>query len=103
MVKPLKSGVISLNKKAKDACLEMMQKIQTTNCKLKIDHSKLVSFIVAEYKEKYFSRNIDKITSFHKDSRKEINNKLNTLSHKELETLSKYISKLRPEGELSEE
>lgn len=99
MAKPLKSGVISLNENAKESCLEMMQNIQNTNDKIKIDHSKLVSFIVTEYKEKFFNRSINKIISFHKDSRKELKSKLDTLTHKELETLSKYISKLKPEGQ----
>ena len=97
MARTLKSGVVSLNGEAKKSCLEMMRKIDTNDSRLKIDHSKLVSYIIIDYSDKYFAKNLKKIVSFHTDSRQEIKSKLNKFSNEELELLSKYISKLKPE------
>ena len=42
MVKPLKSGVISLTKCAREASINMLEEIERTEKNLKIDHSMLL-------------------------------------------------------------
>ncbi len=99
MIKPLKSGVVNLNDIAKRSSLAMMEKLTKIDPNIKIDHSKLVSYIVVHYHEKYFNKNIKNIISFHRDSRKEIKSKLDSLTNAEIETLSKYLTKLKPNGD----
>lgn len=99
MVKPLKSGVISLTKCAREASINMLEEIERTEKNLKIDHSKLVSYIVSEYRDKYFKKNMKKIISMHRDSKKQIKNKLSGLSDEQLLALTKAIVKIEQEDD----
>ena len=94
MPKPLKSGVINLSKSAKQSSLYMLEEITRRDHELKIDYSKLISFIVNDYRTKYFQSNLKRIITAHKDSRKKIKNKLSSLSESQLQALFKALNKI---------
>lgn len=103
MAKPLKSGVVNLGPDAKDSSLYMLEEVKKSESDLKIDHSKLVSFIVNDYKARFFKKNLNKIALAHRDSKKQIKNKLSDLSESQLQALSKALLKIEQENTLKGE
>ena len=97
MVKPLKSGVVNLSDEAKNSGLFMLKNLLKNESELKVDHSRLISFIVNDYKERFFFKNINKILSAHRDSKKQIKNKLSDLNESQLQALSKALQKIELE------
>ena len=98
MVKPLKSGVINLSQDAKASSHYMLEEVMKKESGLKVDHSKLVSFIVNDYKERFFTKSLEKIARAHRDSKKQIKNKLANLSDSQLQALSKALLKIEKEN-----
>lgn len=96
MTKELKSSVVTLKTNAKEASVSMLQELKSMELNMKIDHSKLVSYIVADYKENYFHKNKKKIANFHRDSKKQLKSKISDLTQEQLENLSKYIERMQP-------
>jgi hypothetical protein len=76
----------------------MIEELKKVESSVKISHTKLVSFIVTEYMEKYFSKNKKSISIEYRDSKKQITGKLTELNNEQLLALSKYIEKLKLEN-----
>jgi hypothetical protein len=100
MAKELKSNVINLKIEAKQASVQMLKEIKLSGTSLKIDHSRLISFIVVDYFDIYFKKSKNKIIDAHRDSKKQIQGKLSKLNEKQLHALSRYISKIEIKDEL---
>ncbi len=103
MAKPLRSGVVNLSSDAKASSLSMLEEVKKNESDLKIDHSKLVSFIVNDYKARFFKKNLDKIVLAHRDSKKQIKNKLSDLNESQLQALSKALLKIEQENTIKSE
>lgn len=91
----VKNTVVTLKTSAKESVDKMLSELRVLEPTLKIDRSRLVSFIVIDYFEKLFTKSLKRIIEAHKDSRKQIKNKLNELSNRELDAVSKYIAKMK--------
>ena len=91
----VKNTVVTLKTSARESVDKMLSELKILEPTLRIDRSRLVSFIVIDYFEKLFTKSLKKIIEAHKDSRKQIKNKLNDLSSRELDAISKYISKMK--------
>jgi hypothetical protein len=93
--KDLKSSVVTLKSQARHANVLMLEELKQMDESIKIDHSKLVSFILIDYRENYFEKNKKRIATFHRDSKEQIRGKLTGLSLEQLEAVSKYIEKIQ--------
>ena len=57
-----------------------------------------MEFIVNDYKERFFTKSLEKIARAHRDSKKQIKNKLANLSDSQLQALSKALLKIEKEN-----
>jgi hypothetical protein len=88
------SGLVRLSLEAQETLSVMLLEINKIESHLKINNSKLISFIVMDYKERSFEKNKDKIIASHRDRKKEIHQKLKSLSGNDLESLLKTLDKM---------
>ena len=95
MEKVIKRRTVTLNEKAKTEISSMLKTLKDGDKSVIVDYSKLTSFIISDYFEKYFNKNTDNIRNFFQDSKKKIIKEIEDLSPKNLEILHKYLSKLQ--------
>lgn len=62
---------------------------------LKINHSKLASFILTEFHGKYFEKTKPRLLLAHQDKKKHILEKIETLDLEELDAAIKYLEKIK--------
>jgi hypothetical protein len=93
MNKPIKRSVVTLKEDARQACLSMLRELRTKDKSVRIDNSKLVSYILCEYFESFFHKNKEKIRNSFQDSKKKIISDINDLSPEKLEELSRFLIK----------
>ena len=101
MINKKPSNVIRLSDEASVGLGEMLKILTSTGAILKINHSKLLSFIMLDYKERYFEKNQEKIILHHLDKRKDAQDKLVTLSDEDLEAVVKFLSKIKKDASQS--
>ena len=93
------SGVVRLSEEGQTVLVQMLQDLNLTNDgNLKINASKLLSFIVNEFYERSFEKCKSKIIETHRDKRKDASEKLVSLSETELETVLKFLEKVKKDG-----
>jgi|GEM_PF-5513947 len=73
---------------------EMLEVIAKTDIEAKVTLSKLLSFIVIEYSQKYFDRSLEKITSLYRDKKKDAAKKIESMSEEQLASVLKYLEKM---------
>jgi hypothetical protein len=95
-MKEVKSkSVARLSQKAQEAMNEMLNDLVTCESDLIINTSKLVSFLLIEFKEKYFERSKSGIAYVFRNKRKHAETRLSALTEEELEAAIKYLTKIK--------
>lgn len=95
MPRAQKSGVIRLDVEAINSMSVMLMEILTEDNQLKINHSKLASYILCEFYSKYFEKAKARLVLAHQDKKKCIMNKIDGLGLEELEATIKYLEKIK--------
>lgn len=95
MSKIKKSGVIRLSEEAINSMGVMLMELLNEDRGLKVNHSKLASFILTEFHLKYFKRAIPRLVIAHQDKKKCILDKIEGLDLQELDATIKYLEKLK--------
>ena len=93
-MKVKKSGLIHLTEDAINSMSEMLVELFKVDEHLKINHSKLASFILNEYRSKYFEKSKPRLVLAHQDKKKHLKDAIELLNMEELEATMKYLSKL---------
>ena len=93
-MKVKKSGLIHLTEDATNSMSEMLVELFKVDEHLKINHSKLASFILTEYRSKYFEKSKSRLVIAHQDKKKHLKDAIELLNMEELEATMKYLSKL---------
>jgi hypothetical protein len=93
-MKVKKSGLIHLTEDAINSMSEMLVELFKVDEHLKINHSKLASFILTEYRSKYFEKSKSRLVLAHQDKKKHLKDAIELLNMEELEATMKYLSKL---------
>ena len=88
-------SVARLSQKAQEAMNEMLNDLVTCESDLIINTSKLVSFLLIEFKEKYFERSKCGIAYVFRNKRKHAETRLSALTEEELEAAIKYLTKIK--------
>jgi hypothetical protein len=93
-MKVKKSGLIHLSEDATNSMSEMLMELFKVDEHLKINHSKLASFILSEYRTRHFEKAKSRLVQAHQDKKKHLKNAIELLNMEELEATMKYLSKL---------
>ena len=93
-MKVKKSGLIHLSEDATNSMSEMLMELFKIDEHLKINHSKLASFILSEYRTRHFEKAKSRLVQAHQDKKKHLKNAIELLNMEELEATMKYLSKL---------
>jgi len=89
-----KSGLIHLTEEASNSMSEMLMELLKVDEHLKVNHSKLASFILSEYRIKNFEKAKSRLVEAHQDKKKHLKDAIELLNMDELEATMKYLSKL---------
>jgi hypothetical protein len=89
-----KSGLIHLTEEASNSISEMLVELFKVDEHLKVNHSKLASFILSEYRMKNFEKAKSRLVDAHQDKKKNLKDAIEHLNTEELEATMKYLSKL---------
>jgi hypothetical protein len=84
-----------LSKKSHEDLAEMLKELLSIDADLKLNLSKLLSFLVSDFREKHFQKTKEKILMAHKDHRKEAKNTLDSLNEVQLESFMKVLEKVK--------
>lgn len=95
------SYAVRLSKKAHDDLAEMLKEVLTTDADLKLNLSKLLTFVVTEFREKHFQKSKEKIIILYKDHRKEAQEALDSIPESQLESFMKMLEKMKKQGQYS--
>lgn len=93
-MKVKKSGLIHLSEDATNSMSEMLMELFKVDEHLKINHSKLASFILSEYRTRHFEKAKSRLVQAHQDKKKHLKNAIELLNMEKLEATMKYLSKL---------
>jgi len=102
MSKLKKSGVIRLSEEAINSMSVMLMELLNEDRDLKVNHSKLASFILNEFYLKHFKRAIPRLVIAHQDKKKCILDKIEGLDLQELDATIKYLEKLKKDDSSNE-
>jgi hypothetical protein len=94
-MKVKKSGLIHLTEDATNSMSEMLVELFKLDEHLKINHSKLASFILTEYRSKYFEKSKSRLVLAHKDKKKHLKDAIEALDVTEIEATLKYLDKIK--------
>lgn len=103
MAKIQKSGVIRLNESAINSMSEMLTELFKEDQHLKINHSKLASFILSEFHYRYFDKAKHRLILAHQDKKKFIMDKIDKLDIEKLDATIKYLEKIKKGDSFIEE
>ena len=84
-----------LSLKAQEALGEMLSELVAMESELILNTSKLVSYLLIEFKEKQFEKSKPAIAYFFRNKRKHAQTRLSALTEEELEAAIKYLIKLK--------
>ena len=73
---------------------EMLDALMKADSEAKVTLSKLLSFIVLDYSQKYFDRSLEKITSLYRDKKKDAAKKIESMSEEQLASVIKFLEKM---------
>lgn len=93
-----KSTVVRLTAEAQDSLEEMLKELSQQEGPPKLNSSKLISHIVLDYRERHFDKNLEKIAALYRDKKKDAKEKIGTLSEAELESVIKFLDKIKKES-----
>lgn len=103
MSKSENTSVIRLDKAASASMNTMLIELFKMDENLKINYSKLASFILTDFHRRSFERLKPKLVFEHQDKKKHLKGKIELLDSKELETIIKFLGKLaKPTSNTSE-
>jgi hypothetical protein len=74
---------------------EMLVELFKVDEHLKINHSKLASFILTEYRSKYFEKSKSRLVIAHQDKKKHLKDAIEALDVAEIEATLKYLDKIK--------
>ncbi len=94
-MKVKKSGLIHLTEDATNSMSEMLVELFKVDEHLKINHSKLASFILTEYRSKYFEKSKSRLVLAHQDKKKHLKDAIEALDVTEIEATLKYLDKIK--------
>lgn len=94
-MKVKKSGLIHLTEDATNSMSEMLVELFKVDEHLKINHSKLASFILSEYRSKYFEKSKSRLVLAHQDKKKHLKDAIKALDLAEIEATLKYLDKIK--------
>lgn len=94
-MKVKKSGLIHLTEDARNSMSEMLVELFKVDEHLKINHSKLASFILTEYRSKYFEKSKSRLVIAHQDKKKHLKDAIEALDVAEIEATLKYLDKIK--------
>lgn len=94
MSKNENTSVIRLSKDASSSLSTMLNELLKIDENLKINYSKLASYILTDFKKRSFERLKPKLAFEHQDKKKHLKGKIESLDSKELETIIKFLGKL---------
>jgi iron-sulfur cluster repair protein YtfE (RIC family) len=95
MTKIKMSGLIRLNEEAINSMSTMLMELLNEDKSLKVNLSKLSSFILTEYHSKHFEKAKPRLIVAHQDKKKCIIDKISGLNLEGLEATIKYLEKLK--------
>lgn len=95
MGKVKKSGVIRLDANATNSMSVMLMELLNADKGLKVNLSKLASFILSEYHSRHFEKAKPRLIVAHQDKKKCIIDKISALDLDELDATIKYLEKLK--------
>jgi hypothetical protein len=95
MPKSKKSGVVRLDEEANNSMSVMLMELRREDKNLKINFSKLVSFVLHEFHSKHFEKAKPRLLLAHQDKKKCIMTKIEGLGREELEATIKYLEKIK--------
>ncbi len=95
MSKVNSKSLARLSPKAQEAMSEMLRELTAVESDLILNTSKLVSYLLLEFKEKQFERSKVAIAYFFRNKRKHAETRLSALTEEELEAAIKYLTKIK--------
>lgn len=95
MNKIKKSSLIRLNEEAINSMSIMLMELFKEDEDLKINHSKLASWIVTEFHAKHFEKTKSRLVLAHQDKKKHLKSAIETLGAEEIEATIKYLEKIK--------
>ncbi len=90
-------AAVRLSQNAYEQLSAMCEKILSQDPEVKINLSKLLSFIIEEFQGRYFEKSKERIVMLHRDKRKDAKKKLDKISEEQLESVMKVLGKLKIE------
>ena len=102
MGKTKRSGIIRLDVNATNSMSVMLMELLNVDKALKVNLSKLASFILSEYHARYFEKAKPRLIVAHQDKKKCIMEKISALGLEELDATIKYLEKLKKEDSSNE-
>lgn len=95
MNKIKKSSLIRLNEDAINSMSVMLMELLKVDQYLKINHSKLASYIVVEFHNKHFDKAKPRLVLAHQDKKKHLKESIDSLDVDEIEAAIKYLEKIK--------
>lgn len=95
MGKIKKSGVIRLDVNSTNSMSVMLMELLNADKGLKVNLSKLASFILSEYHARYFEKAKPRLIVAYQDKKKCIMDKISAFGLEELDATIKYLEKLK--------
>ena len=95
MSKVKKSSLVRLNEEAINSMSFMLMELFKIDDHLKINHSKLASFILTEFQIKYFEKGKSRLVLAHQDKKKHLKVAIEALDVEEIEATIKYLEKIK--------
>ncbi len=90
-------AAVRLSQSAYEQLSSMCENILSQDPEVKINLSKLLSFIIEEFQGRYFEKSKERIITLHRDKRKDAKKKLDKISEEQLESVMKVLGKLKIE------
>ena len=102
-MKVKKSGLIHLSEDATNSMSEMLMELFKVDEHLKINHSKLASFILSEYRTRHFDKAKSRLVQAHQDKKKHLKDAIEALDVAEIEATIRYLDKIKKRDETSDQ
>jgi hypothetical protein len=95
MSKVKSMSMARLSPKAQEAMSEMLSALMALESDLILNTSKLVSYLLIDFKEKQFEKSKASIAYSFRNKRKHAKTRLSALTEEELEAAIKYLTKIK--------
>ncbi len=95
MTRKENSGVIRLNQEACQSMSVMLEGLFKEDEFLKINNSKLASFIICDFHQRHFDKSQSKLVLAYQDRKKHLKDKIEGLDQEHLDAAIKYLDKIK--------